>query len=155
MKSPNSLFKSPLQTILFTGLLAGTLDILSAIYFLGKGNATAILKFVASGAFGKTALEGSNEMAFYGLFFHYFIAFSFTILFFYAYPRLAVLRKNKIIVGLLYGVFVWAVMNLIVLRFTQILPRPFTLLGVTKNMGILMYAIGLPIAWFTNRFYKH
>lgn len=60
--------------ILITGLIAGTIDILSAIFILAGGNAVGTFKYIASGAFGKTAFEGGNEMVAYGALFHYIIA---------------------------------------------------------------------------------
>ena len=63
-------------TVLITGLIAGTLDILAAIFLLAGGEATRVFRFIASGAFGKAAFEGGGEMVAWGSFFHYLIAFS-------------------------------------------------------------------------------
>lgn len=74
----------PLKLILFSGLLVGSLDILAAFvdYNLATGkNPFVILKFIASGVFRKTALTGNGGMYAWGLFFHFVIAFSFTIFF--------------------------------------------------------------------------
>src|SRR5688572_7996093 len=88
-----------------------------------------------------------------GVIFHYFIAFSWTILFFFMYPALPIMRKNKYITGLLYGIFVWIVMNRVVIPLSEIAQRPFNLKGALTGMSILMVAIGLPISILTHRYY--
>ncbi len=140
--------------ILRAGLLAGTLDILAAILILAKGNAEGTLKFIASGVFGKSAFSGGYDMVVLGAAFHYFIATSFATGYFLAYPRLPVLQKNKWLSGVLYGVFVWAVMNLLVVPTSNAPQSPFAWDSALKNMAILIVCIGLPIAWLAERFYS-
>ena len=58
------------------GLIAGLLDISAAFiqYYSRTGrNPLAVLKFIASGVFGKAALTGGTEMILLGLVFHYII----------------------------------------------------------------------------------
>lgn len=142
------------RNILRAGLLAGTMDILAAIFILAKGKAAATLKFIASGVFGKAAFSGSAGMVVAGAVFHYFIATSFATGYFLAYPRLSFLRKNKWLSGVLYGVFVWSVMNLLVVPLSNAPRGPLTLESALKNMAILIVCIGLPIAWLAERFYN-
>jgi hypothetical protein len=139
--------------ILVTWLLAGTLDLISAIVVSGAPP-ERILRAIASGAFGRDeAFSGGFDMVVWGFLFHYFIAFSWTVLFFLLYPKLSILRKNKYIVGLVYGVFVWTIMNLVVIRLSQIVPRPFNFTSALTQATILMLMIGLPISILANRFY--
>ena len=77
--------------IIKAGVIVGTLDILSAFiyYFIKTGkNPLNILLFIASGLFGKEAFAGGNKMMMIGLILHYFIAFAFTIFFFWIFPRI-------------------------------------------------------------------
>ncbi len=141
-------------TILITGLIAGTLDILSAIFILAGGNAIGTLKYIASGVFGKAALEGGDEMAVYGLIFHYIIATCWTTAFILLYPKLKFLHWNKWINAIAYGLIVQTLMSFVVLPLTNIAPRTFNLWGFTKNALILMYAIGLPAALMAAWYYK-
>ncbi|MBX7172305.1 MAG: hypothetical protein K1X72_15165 [Pyrinomonadaceae bacterium] len=141
-------------TVLITGLIAGTLDILSAIFILAGGNAIGTLKYIASGAFGKAALEGGNEMVVYGLIFHYIIATCWTTAFILLYPKLKLLHWNKWLNAIAYGLIVQTLMSFVVLPLTNIAPRTFNLWGFTKNALILMYAIGLPAALMAAWFYK-
>lgn len=140
--------------ILRAGLIAGTMDILSAIIILAGGNAVGTLKFIASGAFGPAALTGGNGMAAWGLLFHYLIALSWTTAYFLLYPKLPFMRWNKWLNAVIYGAIIWSGMNLLILPMTQIARRGFTLPGVLKNMVILMVCIGLPVALLADRFYR-
>lgn len=140
-------------TILVTGLIAGTLDILAATFILAGGNAVGTLKYIASGAFGKAALEGGNEMAVLGLLFHYIIAMSWTGAFILLYPKLPFLHWNKWLNAVAYGLIVQTLMSFVVLPLSNIAPRTFTLSGFLQNAVILMFAIGLPAALSAERFY--
>jgi hypothetical protein len=142
------------KAIFITGLIAGTLDIIAAIVS-SQANPIRLLQFIASAAVGREeAFAGGTPMALLGLLFHYIIAYSWTTLFFLLYPRVPVLQKNKYVVGLLYGVVVWLVMNLLVLPMSQIVQREFNWAGALKGTVILMLMIGLPISIMANRFYK-
>jgi hypothetical protein len=144
--------------ILQAGLIVGTLDILSAfIYYYiksGKTNFLVIFKFIASGLFGKAAGDGGVAMILAGLILHYAIAFSFTIFFFWLYPKMNVLSKNRIVTGIVYGLFVWAVMNLVVVPLSNTVHRPFKIEGALINMGILIVCIGLPLSFMANAFFR-
>lgn len=139
------------------GLLVGTLDILSAFiyYFLktGKKDVLNVLKYVASGLFGKGSFSGGNGIILTGLLLHYTIAFVFTLLFFWLFPKIKVFSKNKIMTGVGYGVFVWMVMNLIVVPLSNISMRPFDTVDAIINMLILIVCIGIPLSIRANNFY--
>jgi uncharacterized membrane protein YagU involved in acid resistance len=140
-----------IKTIFLAGLVAGTLDILAAIVILSKMNAEKLLQYVASGVYGKAAFEGGAKMAWAGLGFHYLIACCFAAFFYILFNIVPFVRKYKIVSGLLFGIFVWIVMNLIVLPFTNVSRGSFTVKGVVLNMTILMLAMGLPISIITNK----
>ncbi len=144
--------------IIKAGLIVGTLDILSAFiyYFIKTGdkNVFTVLKYVASGIFGKEAFSGSNMMIIAGLVLHYSIAFAFTIFFFLLFPKIKAFSKNRILTGILYGIFIWIVMNLVVVPLSNIGSRPFTLVNALINVIILIVCIGLPLSFMTNTFYK-
>ena len=150
--------KSKSNTILTSGLIAGTLDILAAILIyaviLQKTTAVKILQSIASGVFKKGAYTGGSQMALYGLLLHYFIALAFALFYFIVYPYLPFLKKNTIISGFLYGIFVWLVMSFIVLpiAFPQLPEKHFDF-PLILSMLILMFCIGLPIALLTRKYY--
>lgn len=142
-----------LNSILRTALLAGTLDILAAILILAKGNAVGTLKFIAGGVFGKSAFSGGMGMVVLGTVFHYTIALCFTIAYYWVYPHLPLLKKNKWVSGTIYGLLVWATMNLLVLPVTRAPQRPLEWDAALINMAILVACIGIPIAWLADKFY--
>ena len=144
----------PWRTITLTGLLAGTLDAAAAIIVYNTGPAS-LFKFIASGGFGAgRAFSGGDIMILWGVIFHYLIAFAWTLLFFFIYPASPWLRKNKYVTGLLYGIFVWVIMNGVVIPLSEIAQRPFNLNGALIGLSILMIAIGLPISVLTHRYYS-
>ncbi|HWA34247.1 MAG TPA: hypothetical protein VG737_08970 [Cyclobacteriaceae bacterium] len=145
--------------ILFAGLLAGTCDITAACiqFYLKTGKGPAVIgQYIASAVFGtETAYSGDVSMIIIGFVFHYMVAFGWTILFFFAYPRLSFLRGNKIIVGIAYGAFVWLMMNQVVVPLTLIGRGPFNLVNAAQAMAILMACIGIPISLVANSYYRN
>jgi len=149
---------SALKTILLATLIAGTLDILAAVvsYSINGGRPINILYFIASGVFGKEVAYRSGEwMAFVGLALHYLIAFLFSLFLFLVYPWVKSFLKNKILIGVLYGIFVWLVMNRIVLPLSNTAALPFKIKGAIIGCLILIFFIGLPIALIVDRHYSH
>lgn len=144
-----------MRTILLSGFIAGTLDIVCAILFLANGNATGVFRFIAKGAMGNAAYEGGTEMVLLGAAFHYIIAFCFAAGYFLVFPRIPFLRKQKVLSGLLYGIFIWFFMQYLVLPFTFNPPGPFTFSGAWKGMVILMLAVGLPVSLITHAGYAY
>lgn len=163
------------KSVLLTGLIAGTLDASAACiqYYINTHNTVnegvsvmaicaKIFRYVASGAIGPEAkTKDLYTMAAWGLLFHYLIAMSFTLFFFLCFRPIRSLLKNKIVAGILYGVFVWCVMNLLVVPLafkTDFGVQYQRYLDNLKNsliaMGILIVAIGLPISLLADRYYS-
>lgn len=145
------------KTILLTGLLVGTLDLTAAYIsqWIKTGAYSAgMLKYIAGGALGlETSMKGGNGVAFLGLLFHYFIAMSFTVLFFLVFPRLKFLWYDKYLVGVLYAVFVALVVNQLILPLTPLPTKPFDLSFAVQGWFVLALALGIPIAVRAYRFY--
>jgi len=138
-------------------LVAGTLDILGAItvyvWIMKRLTAIQLLQGIAKGAFGKSAFEGGTKMALAGLGFHFIIAFSFTIFYFFIFPLIPFLKKQRVISGLLYGVFVWCIMNLVVLPLLQIANIPVKWDSIVRGAAILMLCIGLPVSLIVSSYH--
>ena len=158
MNADNASARSKLlNQIIITGLIAGTLDILAActqFYFKTCNSPLRVLEYIASGALGPDAFTGGVGMALVGLFFHYIIAMSWTVLLFMAYPIFALLRKNKYATGVGYGIFVWAMMNLIVVPLSRVPARPLALIPSIEAVIILIFCVGLPVSLMANRFFS-
>lgn len=146
------------RTILQTGLLAGTLDILSAyvhVFLRTHEISKKMFHYIAGGALGlEKSMKGGFGVVMLGIFFHYFIAFAFTLFFFLIYQKLNIASVNKYISGLLYGLFVWFVMNMLVLPLTKLPPRPFEAQNAIINALILMVLVGLPISISAHHYFK-
>ena len=151
--------KSKSGTIFLSGLIAGTLDILAALIIydliLQKTPSIKILQSIASGIFKKEAYAGGSQMALYGLLLHYFIAFTFAVFYFTIYPHFNFLKKNTLLSGILYGIFVWIIMNLLVLPTVfPALPEKHLDFPLILSMLILIFCIGIPIAFITRKHYS-
>lgn len=149
MKNPNKFI-----IILITGLIAGTLDILAAIFILAGGNAVGTFKYIASGFFGKAATVGGSEMVVWGAVFHYIIAMCWTAAFLLLYPKLPFLKWNKWFNAIAYGLIVQILMRFAILPFSQISSGAFNWISFLENAVILIFTIGLPSALAADWFYK-
>src|SRR3979490_753507 len=149
MTPPSNHPRSLLITILLTGLLVGTLDAAAAVvqFIIPTWrNPIRIFEYIASGVFGMNAFSGGSIMAVIGLLFHYFIATAWTSLFFTLYPRIPWLAKNRVAGGVLYGVFIWLMMNLVILPLSNVPHFPIRIEGAMIGMVILMLVVGLPVS---------
>lgn len=149
--------KNLFNVISWTALLTGTLDITATlIKFLidtGRGP-VPILKFIASGVFGIEAMTGGTLMIIWGVVFHFIIAFLFTAFLFLVYPKAAIPVKNKFIIGIINGLFIWAIMNVVILPLSKIPNIPFDLTQAVIAALILICMIGMPVALIADRYYS-
>ncbi len=143
------------KRILITGLVAGTFDGLAAIIhlsILGK-DPIRVFNFIASGVFGKAAYTDGLSMILAGIALHYIIATIWTFIYFMIYPKIKA-PGSWVVSGLIYGVVVWAGMNLIVLPLSNIPPLPFTVTKAVIAALILMLCIGLPISFSASKYFS-
>ncbi|HEY9260636.1 hypothetical protein [Chitinophaga sp.] len=143
--------------VLLAGLIAGTLDILSAsVYFTIATHGQPLSKlfaYISSGVFGKEAFNGNPAMTIYGLLFHYLIALTWSFIFLSIYPKIPNLRKYPVATGLAYGLMVWSFMQFVVLPLSQVPLGPLRLVSALLNIAILMVMIGLPLSFIARRYY--
>jgi hypothetical protein len=145
------------KMVLLTGLFVGTTDLVAAyvsqLIKTGKF-ADKMLNYIAGGAIGlETSMNGGNWVQLMGLFFHYFIAFSFTLFFFLVFPRLKFLWYNKYLVGMLYGVFVALTMSRLILRLTPLPSNTFSLSNAIVGFLTLGVVLGIPIVYNAYKYY--
>ena len=140
------------RAIVIGGVVAGTLDILQASILFGWD----IPKVKAAGLLGPSAIHGGTGMYVLGLLLHFFIACCWTTGFYSASRRLAFMTEHPLVCGLLYGMVVENVMNLIVLPLSALHARgPYQLQDLLLGLGVHMVVIGLPIAYSVRRFGSH
>ncbi|HMU11014.1 MAG TPA: hypothetical protein PKC54_13475 [Ferruginibacter sp.] len=157
MNNNTSPFSKSTPVLIFrAGLLAGVLDILSAFlyYYVKSGkNPLNILNYISKVALGENGFPGSGLQQVSGLLVHFIIAFGWTILFFILYPRLKWLQVNKFFTAIIYGSFVWAMMNVLILPLWN--NKVFEFKGETTivNWLILIIAIGMPLSFIASRNY--
>ena len=82
---------------------------------------------------------------------HFVIALVVAAIYILASRRVAVLRTQWVLPGLLYGSAVWAVMNLLVLPLTAVAPGPIMTAALVN--GVIGHAlfVGLPSAFFAKK----
>lgn len=166
------------RTISLTALLTGTLDITAAniqfyinthrgaalkltgseepvsfLTYLTHGGPDRIFRYIARAVFGNEA-SGGTLMVIWGAVFHFMIAFLFTAFLFLIYPKVAKWIKNKFLIGFLYGLFIWAVMNLVIVPLSLINKFPSDLKQAIIAELILTFMIGLPVALIAHRYYS-
>jgi hypothetical protein len=145
------------KQILKTTAVAGSLDIIAACVqaYLSKGVAPGtILKYIASGIFGKEAFSGGFEFLIFGLFIHFLIVFICALTYFLVYPKLRLLQKSVFLNSFIIAVIAWAITTRIIIPLSKIQLPPFNLSKVLIAISILYFCIGLPIAGFTKQFYS-
>lgn len=146
------------KALVASALIAGVLDIVYAFVFsyLRSGTTpTRVLQSVASGALGRDAYTGGATSAALGLGFHFLIAFIITAIFFAAAARVPALTRRPVIIGALYGVAVYLVMNFVVIPLSRIGPRPLpAALVIVTGVLVHMFLVGVPIASGARRAFR-
>ena len=139
-------------------LVAGSLDITAASIqaYLSKGlTPDIVLKFIASGMFGKAAYSGEFKYMLFGLLVHFFIVLMCVITYFHFYPKLSLLHKNILLSALLVALIAWIVTTRIVIPLSKIQPSPLSFKGDFTAIAILLLCIGIPIVLITKHFYAN
>ena len=129
------------------------MDIAAAIIMaLARGSTPVrLLQFVASGLLGRKAFEGGMATAALGLTLHFLIAFAVVVIFWFARARFAFIKQRPVASGLIYGVLVFAVMNVVVLPLSRA-PIRHALIPDLIQLAIHMLIIGLPTSLLLRRF---
>lgn len=137
------------KIILLTTLLVGTMDWVAALfqyYLSGGSHAENIFKFISSGIFGFRAFAGGADMVIYGILLHYTITLIWVAIFFVLYPTFKI-QWNFLLIGTIYGSITWAVMNLIIVPMSNALAPTQSVPKMILSAGILICAVGIPIAY--------
>ncbi len=147
------------KAIFWGGLIAGALDLAGACVgsWLRAGlRPVRIMQSISSGLMGSAAYSGGAKTAALGVVLHFLIATAWTVVFYAASRKLRFLLEQPVLWGLVYGVFVYAFMNFVVLPLSAFPPSRFapTLTGRLIQLLLIMFCIGLPIAIIVRRFSK-
>ncbi|HKS72985.1 MAG TPA: hypothetical protein VJQ82_07280 [Terriglobales bacterium] len=145
-----SSFGRAVWTVLWIGLIAGTLDISDALIYSAIRGATPkmVFQYIASGLVGMQSFQMGGASVVLGAAIHYAIALTWTAIFYIASRQIAVLRERPVISGIAYGAVVYVVMNYVVLPLTRVPPakRPPTVAGRINAVAALLFCIGLTVS---------
>lgn len=108
---------SGIRPILVGGLVAGTLDI-GAAALINRVNPVLIAHYIASGALGKAAFSLGASAAYLGLVLQWAMSIVIAAIYWFVTARMPRLRERWWLGGLLAGVVIFLVMNLIVMPFS-------------------------------------
>ena len=142
------------KTIFWAGLIASVLDGIAGMFFLHLWynlSPAQFMQFIASGIYGTAAFAGGTPMVITGILIHFLIGFIIAIIYFYAYPKIGLLKSKPLIAGLILGLGVWLVMNLLVIPISNTQKSPFSPGPVLISMIWHMVLVGLPIAIITKK----
>jgi hypothetical protein len=149
--------KGPLRAILVGGLVAGALDITYACVASSfKGvDAMTIMQSVASGLIGARAYEGGAGTAALGLVLHFAMMLIIAAIFvFVRRTGPPIVRERPGLVGPLYGVAVYFVMNRVVIPLSAFPMKVDYIPATFLSLAAHMFFIGWVIAWAAARFDK-
>jgi uncharacterized membrane protein YagU involved in acid resistance len=141
--------------VLRIGLIAGTLDISENLIFNAFRHIApkVIFEYIASGLTGAWAFRAGAAAVMLGMAIHYAIALFWTAVYFFTSRRWAILVQRPVLCGLVYGVWVYLVMNVMVLPLTR-LPRAaaaLTLASRVNHIMAVLFCIGVTIAVLVKR----
>jgi hypothetical protein len=146
---------SALSAIPTVGLIAGTLDITDSLVFNHfRGiTPTMVFQYIATGLIGMRAVDLGLASVALGVALHYTIALTWTAIFYAASRKAAILSRRPVICGLLYGAFVYVVMNFIVLPLSRVphVHATATLAARINAVLALLFCIGLAISLLMRR----
>ena len=138
------------RTILWIGLVAGTLDLAENLVFTQLRGVTPwrVFQYIASGLMGRQAFESGWASVLLGIGLHYIIALIWTAVFYVMARKFAIIMRRPVLSGLLYGAVVYLIMNFIIVPLSGVPHplRPVTLVSRINAVLALLICIGLPIS---------
>ncbi|MBX3595497.1 hypothetical protein [Sphingomonas sp.] len=141
---------STTRRVLTATAIAGTLDILAAIVLtlIYGRKIDAMLRYVASGPFPDAKHWGTAGAAL-GLAVHFALMAIMAALYIVAADRMARLKSQPLLWGVIYGALTWIAMNWVVvpLRFGT---TP-SLVGAATQLFCHIVLVGIPIAYAARR----
>jgi hypothetical protein len=111
-----------------------------------------VYQFIASTIVGPVAFTSSSYIAL-GLVMHFLISIAFALAYSFAAERSRALIDNPTLWGAMFGLAVYAVME-IVLDLAHA-GQPFTVKGLIVGLVSHIVFFGLPVAWYVARSGRH
>lgn len=143
-------------TVIWIGLVAGTLDISENIIFNAFRHITPyqIFQYISSGLIGGNSFTMGGASVALGVAIHYAIAMTWTVVFYLLSRRLKFLTRQAAICGIVYGGVVYVIMNFAVLPMTGVPHARAAMTLASRISGVLalLFCIGLAIALLVKKF---
>jgi hypothetical protein len=141
------------DTIVYGGLIVGTLDALDAVVFFGlRGSTpTGIFQYIASGLLGRPALGGGSKMTALGVLLHFTVALCIATVFYFASLAVPAMIRKPFVWGIVYGVVAYFVMNFVVVPLSAAPRLPLRLAPFINGVVGHALLIGLPLALIARR----
>ncbi len=140
----------PIQAVVLGGLVAGALDIAYAMTFWGVQGVSPmrILQSIAAGLLGRpAAVQGGLATALLGAVLHFGIAFAMAYAYYLASGRIPALTRRPFVYGMLYGLFLYVVMNYVVVPLSAAGGSSgFNLAWVLCSIAVHAIFVGIPCA---------
>jgi uncharacterized membrane protein YagU involved in acid resistance len=140
-------------SILYGGLVAGTLDI-GAAAMIYRLNPLIILRAIASGLLGAAAFHGGLPVSLLGLALQWAMSLLIAAIFVVAARHMAWMRLRWIAAGLAYGVLVFVTMEFVVVPLSAAAKPRFTVASLLENV-LAMLLFGLIVSFFARRQPRH
>jgi hypothetical protein len=144
-----------LKIILRAGMLAGLLDGLDAVLFIGIASGIPVIRifqFIASGLLGVDAFHGGWATAGLGVVLHFSIAIAAAAVFYVLSVRLPMLLRKPAVWGPLYGLGVFLFMHYVVVPLSRTPKQsPATVADLANLIFSHIFFVGIPISWITSR----
>ncbi len=151
------ILKHHYKKILIAAAVAAIINILLVflvqVVIKGDNTVLGILQKIASGVYGAKAFSGGYAMAAIGFLLHFFITLIFTTLYMLIHKQAAGLIEERTIRSLIYGCFVWAVMNLKILPMTDTNPPAGDFLQFSLSLGLVLVGIAIPMVFVISKMY--
>jgi uncharacterized membrane protein YagU involved in acid resistance len=154
--STNSRIRQEREVVLKAWLIAGTIDIcLAFLYSYIKNDVTPdkVLSYISKIAF-KGNITSTALPVITGLLVHYIIALVWTMIYYKAAPKAYLLRSNFWLGAVIYGLFVWGMMNLVIVPIWTGKPVKLDPVNSPANAVILIIAIGIPLSYFIGGLFR-
>ncbi len=150
---------SAVLTIAEAGLLAGILDGLDAVVYIGFISGVPVIRifqFIASGALGVSAFRGGLAAASLGVLFHFVIATGAATVFYLCSRQLPMLLRRPLLWGPIYGVGVFLFMHYVVVPLSAAPKQPPARIASLVNLIFShIFFVGIPIALVIGRADEH
>jgi hypothetical protein len=145
----------PIRIILAAGLIAGFLDGMDAVVFIGWISGVGVervFQFIASGALGVKSFHGGWAAAALGVVFHFIIALGAAAVFYALSLKLPMVLRRPLLWGAIYGVGVFLFMHYVVVAMSAAPKQPRLAIPAVANLLFShIFFVGIPIALIISR----